>query len=112
VLTGKKEADTRAQTSRLNQMIESLSARIRERPLLMWMVILLVVCLNAWFAFRHPLELNVPKATRNRLTSRYLPRLLPNFGPPLLRRPGNRRSASSRQDAFLDAGYFVIGRTP
>jgi hypothetical protein len=34
-------------------MIVSLSARIRERPLLTCMVILLVVCLNAWFAFSH-----------------------------------------------------------
>ena len=36
-------------------MIDSLLARVREHPLLTWIVILEVVCANAWFDFHHPL---------------------------------------------------------
>jgi len=36
--------------------------------------------------------------------------LLPNLRPPLLRRLHNRRSASSRQDAFFDPLWFLVRR--
>jgi hypothetical protein len=39
---------------------------------------------------------------------RHLLRLLPNLRPPFLRRLHNRRSASSRQNAFLRAYDFAL----